>query len=195
MSFFTSKRERRLWLWTLLAVAAIYTTLGVARPFAETLRSQNLLALFFVLGMALVGITILFYGLKGRPGGAEIGVALGVAAVYYMAFTRITLLEERTHLIEYGVVAAFIYEALTERKRNGRPVRGTAVIAWLFVVIIGWIDEGIQAILPSRVYDFQDVIFNALAGFMAIGGIWALRQARQWSGQFFKIGKKPEVED
>ena len=32
----------------------------------------------------------------------------------------------------------------------------------------GWLDEGIQALLPNRVDDIRDVGFNALAGLMAI---------------------------
>jgi VanZ family protein len=35
-------------------------------------------------------------------------------------------------------------------------------------VLLGWIDECIQAILPNRVYDLRDVGFNTLAAFMAI---------------------------
>ena len=36
-------------------------------------------AVFFLLGMFLVGATIVTQGIKVRPGGAEIAVALGVA--------------------------------------------------------------------------------------------------------------------
>ena len=60
--------------------------------------------------------------LRTRPGGAEIGVALGVAAVYLMVFLRMGIPEERTHLIEYRVVAVFICEALAERASQGRRV-------------------------------------------------------------------------
>jgi len=120
LPFFTSRRERRLWLWTLLVVAAIYSTLGVVRPLAGILREQGLLGGLFMLGMLLVGAAIFTQGLKTRPRGAEIYVALGVAAVYLLLLTRIATPEERTHLIEYGVVAVFIYEALTERANHGR---------------------------------------------------------------------------
>ena len=41
----------------------------------------------------------------------------------------------------------------------------------LFVAAAGWIDEGIQALLPSRFYDLRDVAFNAAAGLMALGAI------------------------
>ena len=95
-------------------VVAIYSTLGVPLSLAGFLRDRGLLDILFVLGLLLVGATILTQGLKTRPGGAEIGVGLGILAVYLLVFARMAFAEERTHLIEYGVVAVFIYEALTE---------------------------------------------------------------------------------
>ena len=101
-----------------------------------------------MLGMLLVGAAILTQGLKTRPRGAEIYVALGVAAVYLLLFTRIATPEERTHLIEYGVVAVFIYEALIERANHGRRVPMPALLAIVAASLIGLVDEGIQAFLP-----------------------------------------------
>lgn len=46
--------------------------------------------------------------------------------------------------------------------------------------LLGWCDEGIQAILPGRVYDLRDVGINALAGFMAVTASLALARARRW---------------
>jgi len=33
---------------------------------------------------------------------------------------------------------------------------------------VGWIDEGVQHLLPNRVYDLRDVALNAAAGLLAI---------------------------
>ncbi len=77
MSFFTSDRERHLGLWRLAVVVAIYSTLAGARP-------QGLSAVAFIAGMLMVGLTVLTQGLKVRPCGAEIAVALGVATVYLL---------------------------------------------------------------------------------------------------------------
>lgn len=178
MSVFVSDRERRLWLWTLAVVVAIYSTLGLARTLAGVLRDQDLQAVFFVLGMLLVMATIVALGLRTRPGGAEIGVVLGVAAAYLMIFLRMAIPEERTHLIEYGVVAAFIHEALKERASHGRHVPVPALLAILATALVGGLDELIQAFLPSRVFDAQDIMFNVLAGVMAVGARLALERAR-----------------
>jgi VanZ family protein len=75
---------------------------------------------------------------------------------------------ERSHLIEYGVVAVFIYEALMERASQGRRVPVPALLAILTTSLFGVLDECIQAILPSRVFEPTDILFNVLAALMAI---------------------------
>ena len=122
---------------------------------------------------------IVALALKTRPGRAEIGMALGVAAVYLMLFARLRIPEARTHLFEYSVVAVFIYEALRERASQGRRVPAPATLAVLVTALLGWLDEGSQAILPGRVYDLQDVGFNALAALMAVAASLALARARR----------------
>ena len=146
MPLFSSDRERRLWGWTLLVVVGIYSTLGLATTLADVLLDQGLAAVAFVVSMLLVGATILTQGLKTRPGGVEIGVALGIAVVYFMVFLRMAI-PERSHLIEYGVVAVFMYEALSERASQGRRVPVPALLAVLTTSLLGVLDECIQALL------------------------------------------------
>ena len=40
MGVVASKRERRLWLWTLAVLVAIYATLGLAPILAQVLRER-----------------------------------------------------------------------------------------------------------------------------------------------------------
>ncbi len=181
MSFFTSARERRLWLLTLAAVVGIYSTLGLASTLAGALLERGILDDAFLLGMFLVAGAVVLLGVKTRPSEGEIGVALGIAAVYLLVFLRIASPAERSHLIEYSVLSIFIYQALAERARNGSKVPLPGVLAWVATVLLGWLDEGIQAILPSRVYDIRDVGFNALAALLAIVACLALEWARRRS--------------
>lgn len=176
--FFSSTREKRLWTWTLAIVVAIYATLGLASMLAEVLYNQGLSAVAFLASMLLVGLTILTQGLKTRPAGVEIGVGLGIAVVYFLVFFRLTM-PERSHLIEYSVVAVFIYEALTERASQGRRVPIPALLAILATSLIGAIDEFIQLFLPSRVFDWTDILFNFLASLMAVVAMVALGWARR----------------
>ena len=169
VSLFTSNRERRLWFCALAVVVAIYSTLGLAGTLAEVLRENNLMrALFFFL-MFLTVAAIVGSGLKRRPGRREVWVALGVTAVYGMLVIRMGVSpEERTHLFEYGIVAVLIYNALSERSQNGRRVPVPALLALVVASLLGWLDEGIQALLPNRVYDNFDVFSNVLAALIGI---------------------------
>ena len=168
---FTSTRERRLWLWSLAVVAAVYSTLGVAGSLAARLREENLMAAAVFALMILTVATIVGSGLRRRPGRRELWVGLGLTAVYGMAVLRMGVgPEERTHLFEYGVVAVLIYRALRERARNGGGVRAPALLALVVTALLGWLDEGIQALLPNRVYDNFDVLSNAIAALIGIAG-------------------------
>jgi VanZ family protein len=133
--------------------------------------------------MLLIVTAVVLQGLKTRPGNTEIGVALGIAAVYLMVFLRMAIQEERTHLIEYSVLGLIIHEALTERGSQGRRVPIPALLAVVLTSLLGLIDEGLQAILPNRVYDIRDVGFNALAGLMAVVASLALAWARRRRGE------------
>ena len=179
MSIFSSSRERRLWMWTLIVVGILYSTLGVTPKVAASLLSKNLNAALFLVGMMLVGATIISRGLKIRLSGANLGIVLGVAAAYVLVFVRFTSTEERSHLIEYGVVAAFIHAALEERARQGRPVPFYPVLAVLATALIGVVDEFIQHFIPNRVFDPQDIFFNAIAGAIAVTAISALAWAQK----------------
>ena len=182
MSLFSSKRERHLWLWTLAVIVAIYATLGLAATLAGVLTNQGLSAALFLGCMVLVGATILTQGLKTRPGGVELGVALGIAVVYLMMFFRMTI-PERSHLIEYSVLAVFIYEALNERAGQGRRVPVPGLLAILATSLVGVLDECIQVLLPSRVFDPVDMLFNSLAALMAVLASMALGWARRRFGK------------
>ncbi len=184
MTLFSSKRERRLWLWVVLVMAAIYATLGLAQQWAQVLEERGLLDFtvgLFLLCMLLVGLTILTQGLKVRPGGAEVAVAVGVATAYLLVLTRMTIPTERSHLIEYSIIGVLIYEALSERKSQGRRVPLPPVLAILITVALGALDEGIQWLLPNRVFDPVDILFNTIAGTMAVAASAALTWARRWT--------------
>ncbi len=184
MGLFSSTRERWLWFWTLAVVAAIASSLWVGGQLAEALRDLEALeealgAGLFLLGMLLVGTTAVLQGVWARPGRLELAVAAGIAAVYLLVFLRIAVLEERSHLIEYGVLGVFVYAALTERAGQGWRVPVPAAVAILATSAVGLLDECLQLAVPSRVFDPWDILFNVLAGALAVGASVALGWARR----------------
>ncbi len=178
--FFSSRRERRLWLWTLIVVFAIYSTLGLASTLANELLDRGLFDGAFILAFFMIWAAILTQGLRSRPGGVEISVAFGVAAVYLMVFARLGI-PERTHLFEYSVVAVLIHGALKERVAGGRRVPLPALLAIFLTSLVGALDECIQEFLPSRVFDTFDILFNVLAAVMAVTASVVLGWARRFN--------------
>jgi len=181
MTVFTSVREKRLWGCTLAVVVAIYSTLGLARTLEDELGSYlfSVWVWLYVLGCILVLATVIMQGLEFRPRGREIGIALGVVAAYLLIIVRMAMPTERSDLIEYGVAAVFVHEALLERARRGRHVPMPSLLAIATASVIAVIDGGIQWLLPSHVMDPTDMLFSVLVVVMAIIASVSLRWTRR----------------
>jgi len=200
MDLFRTRRERDLWLAVVGVLLLIYSTLSLVRPFTEWLRDQGgLIPALILLFGGVVG-----WGLRGlwrrRPGRLESLTLVGIGVAYGLLFFALKTPEEAMHFVEYGVVAVLTYEALAERNRDrlrealegelgveGRsawPVRWPALGALLVTGAAGWLDEGIQHLLPSRYYDLRDVFFNAAAGFLAVAAVAGREWARHRDGRW-----------
>ncbi len=155
---FYSQREKRLWLVSLSIVLAIFLTLFIGSPLAKILENQNVQAGFFLLGMLLVGLALFLNGIMPKSK-ADIGLLVGLAAIYVMFFLRLGL-AERSHLIEYSVLTIFVHKAFEERARFKSFKLHPLLVAFCVVFGISLIDEGLQYVFPLRVFDYYDIIFN-----------------------------------
>ena len=182
MSLFTSSREKRLWLYALIVWVAILSTLAFGRQLQHIVMAQNTQAVFFWVGLILIGVTIIVHGLKVRPSKTEWTIWFGLAAVYILFIVRLGV-PERTHLMEYSVLAIFIHKALIERLSLKNQVLMPALLAFMVTLILGILDECVQMFLPNRVFDPLDMLFNSLAALMAIVGSmmlhWASKKLRK----------------
>ena len=181
MSPFTSKRERYLWLATTIVLISIYSTLGLAGVMVEKMQNQGVLDSFYVLFACLTLVVFLTQGLKTRPGGIDIAIGIGLIVVISMVVVRMGIpLVERTHLIEYGLLATFIFQALEERDQNHRKVPHIPLITIGATSFLGLVDEVIQALLPNRIFDIRDVGFNVIAAIIAVVFSLLMIQTRKW---------------
>ena len=178
-ALFTSSREKRLWFWAFAVFAAIFSTLFMEKTLANQLKDQNIQAVFFVFGMLLVAAAVIVHGLKTKPSRIELSILLGIVAVYVMFIFRLGA-PERSHLMEYSVLAIFIHKALVERASQRKLILKPALFALAIAFLIGVLDEYIQIVLPNRVFDPQDILFNGIAVIMAIASslllIWARKR-------------------
>lgn len=196
---FTSARERRLWIMAGSCLLLIYSSLYIARPVTEWLREANLLRLAvgaaFLVAAAWVGLALL----RKRPGWRVWMALAGISLGYVLLLSRFELPEERLHFLEYGIVGGLVYMALLERQRaasaksaepwGSRTGLWPAVVAVLITGAVGWIDEGIQEILPNRFYDLRDVAMNAAGGALAVLSIWIVGLAGQAGRRIEALGK------
>ena len=118
--------------------------------------------------MVMIVMSVLIYGLKRKAGMPELVAFLGILGVYLLVIARISIPEERTHLIEYGIVGIFVFEAIKERYRHVDGIILPLLYSILITAIIGLIDEGLQYLIPGRFFDPRDVFFNFFAGSMSI---------------------------
>ena len=198
---FHSHREKLLWTAAGGFLAAIYAVLYPMPTVVDFLRDRHLLRATVVVAFVAAGALVAAAARRTRPGWREI-LAVGLfAPVYAFILVRMERAEEAFHFLEYGLIGALIYSALVERRRAkeagraapdpaARPAGGglrrrlaplaTAVAAALLTTAAGWLDEGIQYLLPNRYYDLRDVAFNAAAGAVAIAALalraWARRR-------------------
>ncbi len=166
----TPSRKGRWYGWLAVAwVAAIYSTLYVARPAAEFLRERDLLRLTVWAVLALLGVAVLAWAVRRRFRPPQFAVLAIAAAAYLYAIRSVSPVEVKLHFAQYGVLGGLLYQAF--RAGGGRLAPIWAV---LVTAACGWLDEGIQYLLPNRFYDLMDVVINALAGAMAVTMLWSL---------------------
>jgi VanZ family protein len=189
-------RRERLYAWTTVAlVAATWATLYWVRFVSEWLRARGwltavMIGIFVVAALAvLAAYAVSAARARSRPRPLELFVLAFFAALYAAAVLPLMgRPEEALHFVQYGAVGGFAYAALAERRRR-LAAEGTAgwlaapaaaeTAAFLATAAAGWIDEGIQHLLPNRYYDLRDVAFNAAAGALAIAALASLRWARR----------------
>ncbi len=175
-----TSRQRRLWLLAGVYLAAIYGSLYPLQFALDALRARGLLrisiAAVFLGGAALA----VAWGWRRRWRPAQWGVAAVGAGLFAAIATRFDVIQERLHLVEYGLLAGLLREAWRARwaePEGGLPPRRrwtAAAAALATTAAAGWLDEGIQWLLPNRVYDLRDVVLNAASGLLALAVLEAI---------------------
>ncbi len=159
-------KQNRYWFFVVAWVIGIYSTLSAVRPVCELLK-QNA---WFAPGISLFLITLLIIlslGLiRGMPKKSLLSYFLlaGVLLCYIYGLVSIKYPEEKIHFLEYGFLAYLIYRALRLDCSRILSYAG----AFILTTVFGWIDEGIQHILPNRYYQNEDVFLNAISGALAL---------------------------
>lgn len=171
-----STKEQHKWfrnksfLWSLIAcyVTLIYSTLYIMRPVIDYMKEvlknyfqPSVIILFFILLSS-----ILFYIISNREryGLSQFLWFSFISCLYGLVIYILELPEEQMHFIEYGVLGALIYAALSHDINS----KSIYFISAIIVFVFGAIDEAIQWLLPNRVFDIRDLIMNGSAGILSL---------------------------
>ena len=159
--------ERLSWLYAALWTLTIFSTIPFARPVAEWMASTFGLEFFFYIAATagIVGMGLVLMNLQARslPVNSYFWLT-GVAIVFIAyAYQLREVPADVIHLVEYVILSVLVYHALLHRINDYRIY----FVATLIVATIGTIEECIQWIVPSRVFDLRDILTNVVAGGLA----------------------------
>ncbi len=176
-------RSRRFWLWGVVVcyTGLIYATLSIVGQLRKFLVEKIGLRLFkrgetiydavYVL-LALLGVYLIWYLWKSpshRKVSNFISLLL-IALIYWYFLQKIRFPVEKVHFLEYGLLSWFVFEALFLDIKDWRCYGWTLLI--VYAISLG--DETLQALLPNRVGEINDVLTNfysALLGLALVGFI------------------------
>ncbi len=168
------RRKYRAWAlgWTL----AIYITLYPVRPvcefFKRTIPFEFWVNIF--LAACLSEIVILFFRKYKMTDGFGYVLLLLILSGYAYGLATIPHPEEKIHFIEYGILAYLVFRAL--RLDYGAWAAYAGALA--LTTALGWVDEGIQHLLPNRYYQTSDVVLNAVSGLLGLLLVYVFQRTR-----------------
>ncbi len=158
--------RKRNWLQVFGWVGLIYSTLGIVRSICEFLKkttSFNFLmnALMLTAVLAIIVIFRKYFVIKKFSSFIFLVMWFGLLT---FGVIKAEYPEERIHFLEYGLLGFLLVRALHVDWPDWRGWAGALVLGFCF----GWIDEGIQEILPNRYYQWSDVCLNAAGTFLGV---------------------------
>jgi hypothetical protein len=178
-------REARLWCLAASLLVAYAVLAATGQILLRRLDAWGVLVPAVGLVVAISGAAAVAWAVRYRLTGLQWLALAATAGVFLAVVLWLDIVQERLHLVQYGVLAVVFDSALRERWSAREVIAEAAESAgWrrpgLWAVLLtaaaGWGDEGIQALLPTRYYDLRDVGLNALGGLIVVAGLAVVRR-------------------
>lgn len=154
------------WLIAVAYVLSIYATIGYVRTPLIFLREQGLLlfSLYATYGAVFVYL-VAFLVIKKRLEWWRFPGILLVFFGYLYLSKSFSAPEEQIHFLQYGLVGVLFLKAL---KPTGKITLTAYLVAVGLASLAGWLDEILQGIHPSRVYDRRDIFLNLISAILGL---------------------------
>jgi len=167
MTLSTSTKRLLWWFLAALWTAVIFLTLPyvpVWRDWTVGHLSEYFILIVVVLILSIVLFATIIRYIRRRSRIGDYVFLVLIAFGYAYSLSRITIIVEQVHFIEYGVLACFIIYALRVDWKNP----GQYLNAMLLLTLVGVVDEFVQGNLTNRVGELRDVYLNILSGSLAL---------------------------
>ncbi|MCD6413176.1 MAG: VanZ family protein [Elusimicrobia bacterium] len=170
--------KNKRWFLAFSYVFLIYATLPLMRGilnFVRKILGCETFSLFvnFFLFSVLLSVLLIFF--KNFFTVKKLLFLFAVLLVFLLFVRKLRLPEERIHFLEYGLCGflfSYACQTLTGLPAGQAGKTRKIVFAFAFTFAAGILDELIQKVLPMRVFDLRDILFNIVAG---AGGIFSER--------------------
>ncbi|HWP46773.1 MAG TPA: VanZ family protein [Candidatus Limnocylindrales bacterium] len=158
------KQKALDWLILILYTGIVYATLYHARLVSTFLRQRLGSWYSPFVNIFILAMGTFFLIQMGQKRWTSYLFLVPIFGIYVYLFKQLPLPEERIHFLEYGVMGYLSLRALA----HTFPPPSLYLWAVGLTFLLGWIDEGIQGLLPNRIYDIRDVFMNGLSGILGI---------------------------
>lgn len=113
-----------------------------------------------LLGLILIisGLAFLIFVIRNSSNWIKTSLLTIVLIIGLALAWQIKIPEEKIHILEYAVLGWFVGRDLINANKKAKG----AILACVFGIVVGILDETFQAILPYRVYGLRDIVFNSL---------------------------------
>lgn len=125
---------------------------------------QNNVKIVFILLFFSAAISLAIFIFRSRGGFLKILGSLVVLCAAFIFLYRLKIFVEKIHVLEYGFLG---WLAMGDLNKGRRPVINV-LLAFLFVLTVGALDEGFQKFLPYRVAETRDIATNIISGIFGI---------------------------
>lgn len=92
---------------------------------------------------------------------------LCLSVLFFVSMGQLHRPIEKIHFSEYGFLSFLVFRLF----RHWDTSRRTYAWTLIGVCLIGYLDELLQGLLPNRVYDPRDLVFNGVAGALGLAAV------------------------
>ena len=157
--------KKTAWLIVLLYITLIFMTLGDVVPivnFAEK-RLGNNFNLIMSLSPYIFFLSFFVYvtAIKKERRLSQYIYYILILTAFFLVMRFLRYPVERIHLIEYSIFGALFFWMVS---LYGLSLLASYAITVFVIVLVGGADEIVQSFIPTRFFDFRDILINFQSG-------------------------------